>query len=59
MYFRVFDEQGKDITSERCWIITSNGKLCYLDYESVVGMPGTRAVLYFNNGDTEEVIYEG
>lgn len=34
--YRVFDNRTlKDITDELQWVITPDGKLCYIDYDDV------------------------
>lgn len=55
MYFRVFDKNGKDITKDECWVITSEGEIRYRSYGDLISIDGIFAVLYFNDGRSQTV----
>lgn len=58
MYFKVFDKKGNDITKDECWVITSEGEICYRSYGDLIGIDGIFAVLYFNDGRSRTVFNE-
>ena len=54
--FKVIDTRnGKDITNDYCWVLRSDGKLCYNDYGDLIGMNYAQLVLKFE----EKTIFEG
>ena len=46
MKYRVFDKiTGEDITDNKSWVIMPDGRLFYLDYESLTGDPNAIYIL--------------
>ena len=51
MKFKVIDTRnGKDITKDYFWVITSDGRLGYIDYGDFIGLTYAEAVMEANNG---------
>lgn len=46
MKFKVINTRnGKDITKDYFWVITSNGRLGYIDYGDFIGLSYAKAVI--------------
>lgn len=46
MKFKVIDTRnGKDITKDYFWVITSDGRLGYIDYGDFIGLTYAQAVI--------------
>jgi hypothetical protein len=51
MKFKVIDTRnGKDITKDYFWVITSDGRLGYIDYGDFIGLTYAKAVMEGDNG---------
>lgn len=51
MKFKVIDTRnGKDITKDYFWVITSDGRLGYIYYGDFIGLSYAKAVMEADNG---------
>ena len=52
MKFIVIDKRnGKDITKDYFWVITSDGRLGYIDYGDFIGLAYAEAIMIPEAGD--------